>query len=169
MHTSRISVALLSMLVAAGLFAACERRTTTVTDQSQVVERAASTTRVGAAPAASHTTPAGSQATSATARTMSNAARSPGHAILCSDLDAAEGTVTGPPVAGDFVMTGKVKDALLANPDVKGLGIDVDTHREVVRVCGTVDTQARVDKVIQVVRGVQGVKAIDNRLSVKKP
>lgn len=69
--------------------------------------------------------------------------------------------------AGDAFITGKVKTVLIADPDVKALRIDVDTKNGVVTLTGTADSAAHSDKATTVARGVEGVKSVDNQLTVK--
>ena len=45
--------------------------------------------------------------------------------------------------------------------------IDVDTKDNVVTLNGTADTQAHADKAVTVAKGVDGVKSVENRLTVK--
>ena len=69
--------------------------------------------------------------------------------------------------AGDAAITAKVKTALLADPDVKALQIDVDTHDGVVTLNGTADGRNNVDKAVQIAKGIDGVKSVENRMTVK--
>ena len=63
--------------------------------------------------------------------------------------------------AGDAMITGKVKTKLLADPDVKGLLIDVDTKNGVVTLNGS------ADKAVSIAKGTEGVKSVENKLTVK--
>jgi hyperosmotically inducible protein len=67
----------------------------------------------------------------------------------------------------DSAVTGKVKTALLADPDVKGLKIDVETKDGVVTLNGTADNSANSSKATTVARGIEGVKSVENKLTVK--
>jgi hyperosmotically inducible protein len=67
----------------------------------------------------------------------------------------------------DGVVTTKVKSALIADPDVKGLDIKVETRKGEVQLSGFVDSQAQVDRAVQIASGVEGVNAIDNKMSLK--
>ncbi len=67
----------------------------------------------------------------------------------------------------DSVVTGRVKSALLADPDVKGFDFKVETRKGEVQMSGFVDSQTQIDRAIEVARGVEGVKSIDNKVSVK--
>lgn len=69
---------------------------------------------------------------------------------------------------GDAVITAKVKTALIGEPDLKALQIDVDTADGVVTLRGTVDSRTSVNRAIQVAQTVQGVRSVDNRLTVKQ-
>ena len=68
---------------------------------------------------------------------------------------------------GDSAVTAKVKTALLADDNVKGLRIDVDTKDGVVTLNGTADTQANMSKAQTIARGIEGVKSVENKLTVK--
>jgi hyperosmotically inducible protein len=67
----------------------------------------------------------------------------------------------------DSVVTARVKAALLADPDVKSYGFKVDTRKGEVQLSGFVDSQTLIDHAIAVTRAVEGVKSIDNKVSVK--
>jgi hyperosmotically inducible protein len=68
---------------------------------------------------------------------------------------------------GDAAITAKVKTALMADPDVKAMQIDVDTHDGVVTLNGRADQGNNVDKAVQIARGIDGVKSVDNRMTTK--
>ena len=150
MRTTRTPVAVLSMLAAAALLAACEKKTTTVTDTpANTSSTTTSTTTV--AP-----TPAASDAMTATANTMSNAASATERAMSKAG-DAV----------GDAAITGKVKTALIADPDVKALRIDVDTKDNVVTLTGVVTSQAEKNEALRLARTTMGVKRVVDKLTVK--
>lgn len=67
----------------------------------------------------------------------------------------------------DATITAKVKTALLADPDVKGTDINVDTSGGVVSLKGVAANQAQVDKAVQIARGVEGVSNVQSQLTVK--
>jgi len=67
----------------------------------------------------------------------------------------------------DATITTKVKTAVLAEPGLKTLQIDVDTKNGVVTLAGTVDTPALKERAQQVAQAVTGVKSVDNNLAVK--
>ena len=68
---------------------------------------------------------------------------------------------------GDAAITAKVKTALISEPGLKALKIDVDTANGVVTLTGSVDSPKNLDRATQVAQGVEGVKSVDNRLYVK--
>ena len=67
----------------------------------------------------------------------------------------------------DPALTTSVKTKLLANPDVSGLRIDVDTRDGVVTLTGTVSTQAEKDEALRIARETDGVKNVEDRLTVR--
>jgi hyperosmotically inducible protein len=69
--------------------------------------------------------------------------------------------------AGDAAITAKVKTALIGEPGLKALKIDVDTANGVVTLTGSVDSPQNLDRATQVAQAVEGVKSVDNRLNVK--
>ncbi len=66
----------------------------------------------------------------------------------------------------DAGVTAKVKAALLAESGVDGTKINVDTFNGRVTLKGEVPNQGQIDKAMQVTKGIEGVKEVDNRLSV---
>lgn len=94
--------------------------------------------------------------------------------LLASGCDKREGT-TGTPVSGttvgteidDSVVTTRVRSALLADPDVKSLDIKVETRKGNVQLSGFVDSQERIDKAIALVLKVEGVKGVENGMSLR--
>lgn len=67
----------------------------------------------------------------------------------------------------DAAITAKVKTALIGEPGLKALKINVDTANGVVTLTGAVDTPQNLERATQVAQAVQGVKSVDNRLNVK--
>ena len=57
--------------------------------------------------------------------------------------------------------------ALVGEPGLKALKIDVDTANGVVTLTGAVDTPQSLDRATQVAQAVDGVTSVDNRLNVK--
>lgn len=71
-----------------------------------------------------------------------------------------EGNTT---TAGDAWITAKVKAALLADTDVRGLALDVDTKDGVVTLRGTAVTQAEIDAAKKIAKNIEGVRDVDAR------
>ncbi len=138
MHSQRTHILALSVLAAAALLSACEKKTTGSDVPAGSSSTMSSTTSVSATPAASN-------AMAATASAMDKV----GDAV------------------GDAALTGKVKTALLADPDVKGLKIDVDTKDGIVTLTGDADKTANLDRAVTVAKGVDGVKSVDSKMTVK--
>lgn len=67
----------------------------------------------------------------------------------------------------DTVVTTKVKSALLGDPDIKSLDLQVETRKGVVQLSGFVDSQTQVNRAIATASGVEGVNSIENNISLK--
>jgi hyperosmotically inducible protein len=67
----------------------------------------------------------------------------------------------------DAVITFGVKSALLAEPDVNGLDLQVSTRAGLVQLSGYVDSQAQIDKALVAARGVAGVNRVENSVTLK--
>lgn len=67
----------------------------------------------------------------------------------------------------DAAITTKVKTAMLADSEVKGLQINVDTVGGVVTLTGTVDNKTNIDKAVSLTKGIEGVKSVENKLTAK--
>ena len=66
----------------------------------------------------------------------------------------------------DATITTRVKTALLNDPDVGGLRIDVDTTMGVVTLNGVVKSKDEETKAIAVARKINGVKDVKSTLQV---
>ena len=74
---------------------------------------------------------------------------------------AAEGAVDQAQEAvSDTWITSKVKSSLLADSDVSGLDITVETNKGVVALSGVVTTDAERDKAVGIAKGIKGVKSV---------
>lgn len=67
----------------------------------------------------------------------------------------------------DSTITAKVKAAILQDPDLKVLQINVETFKGVVQLSGFVNSPQAVSRAVEVARGVRGVKSVTNNLLVK--
>lgn len=79
---------------------------------------------------------------------------------------SATGTTVGTEI-DDSIITAKVKSKLLADQDIKGFDLKVETHKGDVLLSGFVDNQAQIDHAIMITRSVEGVKNVDNKVSLK--
>jgi len=66
----------------------------------------------------------------------------------------------------DATITTRVKTALLNDPQVAGLKIDVDTTLGVVTMSGVVRSRNEEQRAVQLARGVPGVKDVRSTLQV---
>jgi osmotically-inducible protein OsmY len=66
----------------------------------------------------------------------------------------------------DATITTRVKTALLNDPDVGGLRIDVDTFKGVVTLSGAVKSQGEADKAVAIARKISGVSDVKSTLQV---
>jgi hyperosmotically inducible protein len=62
---------------------------------------------------------------------------------------------------GDTWITTKVKSSLLADSDVAGLDVEVETVNGEVRLSGDVDSQAQIDRAVEIARDIEGVTNVD--------
>lgn len=69
--------------------------------------------------------------------------------------------------AEDAAITARVKTALMADDEIKGLAIEVATRDGAVTLTGKLDHQAQVAHAVDLARSVEGVRDVVNRLTVK--
>lgn len=67
----------------------------------------------------------------------------------------------------DTTITTKVKAAILAEPGLRVLQINVDTKGGVTTLSGSVDSQPNSDRAKEIAGAVAGVKGVENQLVVK--
>jgi hyperosmotically inducible periplasmic protein len=82
----------------------------------------------------------------------------------CSGGDNARSTGQA---VDDAAVTTKVKAAFAQDPAVKAIDVKVDTFKGTVQLNGWVNTAEDKAKAEQVAKTVAGVKAVDNKLSIK--
>jgi hyperosmotically inducible protein len=70
-------------------------------------------------------------------------------------------------VADDAAITAKVKAAILAEPGLKSLQINVDTNSATVTLSGSVDNADLRDRAKQIATSTAGVKGVVDQLTVK--
>jgi hypothetical protein len=67
----------------------------------------------------------------------------------------------------DSVITTKVKAAILQESSLKSTEINVETFKGVVQLSGFVNSQADINKAVQITRTVKGVKSVTNSMRLK--
>ena len=67
----------------------------------------------------------------------------------------------------DSVVSTRVKSALLADPDIKGFDFKIATSKGEVQMSGFVDNQSQLERALVVAHAVEGVKSVDNKVSLK--
>ena len=85
--------------------------------------------------------------------------------VLALPLSAACGKTIVETI-DDTTITTRVKTALLNDPGVGGLRIDVDTFRGAVTLTGRVKTAAERDQAITLARRVNGVNEVKDALQI---
>lgn len=71
-------------------------------------------------------------------------------------------------VLGDAAITTAVKSKLLADADVSGMKIDVDTANGVVTLQGTVPSAVEKRRAVQLAKETKGVKSVKDQLKIGK-
>lgn len=67
----------------------------------------------------------------------------------------------------DATVTTRVKTALLNDPDVGGLRIDVDTFKGVVTLSGRVKSKTEEEKAVAIARKINGVTSVKSTLQIE--
>jgi osmotically-inducible protein OsmY len=86
--------------------------------------------------------------------------------VLIAPLAGAACGKTVGETIDDTTITTRVKTAMLNDPTVGGLRIDVDTFKGVVTLSGRVKTQAEKDQAIALARKIDGVVDVKDALQV---
>jgi osmotically-inducible protein OsmY len=90
--------------------------------------------------------------------------------VFCAVLAACAGTAkessTGDYI-DDTVLTSRVKSALLNDPAVSGVAINVETFKGTVQLAGFVKTVAERNRAVQLARAVKGVKQVKNDILIR--
>jgi osmotically-inducible protein OsmY len=84
---------------------------------------------------------------------------------LAAPLTAACGKTVGQAI-DDTTITTRVKTQMLNDPQVGGLGIDVDTFKGAVTLSGRVKSQSEKDQAVALARRVSGVVEVKDALQV---
>ena len=84
--------------------------------------------------------------------------------VGCASTATKEGTGE---YVDDAVITTKVKAAILNEPALKSLEINVDTFKGIVQLSGFVSSAAAENNAVEVARRVKGVKSVKDDMQVK--
>ena len=84
--------------------------------------------------------------------------------VGCAPTSQHEGTGE---YVDDSVITAKVKAAIFDEATLKSAEINVETFKGVVQLSGFVNSQADINKAVEVTRAVGGVKSVNNAMRVK--
>ena len=68
----------------------------------------------------------------------------------------------------DSIITTRIKSALLTDSTVKSSDIGVLTREGDVQLSGFVNSEAQIQRALAIARSTDGVKAVENRMSIKK-
>jgi len=86
-------------------------------------------------------------------------------AVVFAAATSACGKTVGETI-DDATITTRVKTAMLNDPAVGGLRIDVDTFKGVVTLSGRVKSQGERDQALNLARGINGVVEVKDSLQV---
>ena len=70
-------------------------------------------------------------------------------------------------VVADSVITTKVKADIFKEPELKSMGIHVETEKGVVMLSGFVDSKADAEKAVRLAKQVEGVSSVKSAIKVK--
>lgn len=68
----------------------------------------------------------------------------------------------------DTMITGKVKAALIADPELKATEINVETFKGAVQLSGFVASPDHIPRAVQLTRNIDGVKSVKNDMMIKR-
>ena len=95
-----------------------------------------------------------------------NGWKSPVLALVLALATIACGKTVGEAI-DDTTITTRVKTAMLNDPAVGGLRIDVDTFKSVVTLSGRVKSQSEREQAVALARGIGGVTEVKDALQVE--
>lgn len=84
--------------------------------------------------------------------------------VGCASTSSQEGTGE---YIDDSIITAKVKTAIFNEPTLKSAEINVETFKGVVQLSGFVNSQADINKAVEIARGVKGVTSVKNAMRLK--
>ncbi|HWL61269.1 MAG TPA: BON domain-containing protein [Steroidobacteraceae bacterium] len=81
--------------------------------------------------------------------------------------DAQATTQRAGEAVDDASLLAKIKSSMLRSPEVEGLDVNVDVKDGVVTLSGSADTQTERSNAEKIARNADGVKRVENRITVK--
>ncbi|MBK7313315.1 BON domain-containing protein [Candidatus Aalborgicola defluviihabitans] len=84
--------------------------------------------------------------------------------VGCAATSTTEGTGG---YIDDSVITSKTKAAIFNDPSLKSTEINVETFKGKVQLSGFVNSQADINRAVEVTRGVAGVTSVKNDMRLK--
>ena len=158
-------------IAVAGMLTGCQKATTTTQAPDGATTTTTTTTTIApsamAASAGESMRSAAAEVGAGASQAMAKAEAGASQAMAKAEAGAGQAMSKVGELVEDGVITAKVKTALLADPDVKGLRIDVDTKDGVVTLKGTADKAANMDRAVRIAKDTGGVKSVSNQLVVK--
>jgi osmotically-inducible protein OsmY len=85
--------------------------------------------------------------------------------VACAQTKTSESTV---PQVDDAAITKEVETAILQDPALKAMQIEVETNKSTVQLSGFVDTPELIVRAGEIARHASGVSAVQNNLMVKQ-
>jgi osmotically-inducible protein OsmY len=82
----------------------------------------------------------------------------------CASTSKQEGTGE---YVDDTVITTKVKAAILGDASLKSAEINVETFKGIVQLSGFVNSQADINKAVELTRSIKGVNSVKNSMRLK--
>jgi osmotically-inducible protein OsmY len=163
---------MMALLLSTAMLGACKKADDTAATPaaSGATSTTTTTTTTPAAPAAPAATTSTTTAPAAdsAAAAANNAAAAANNAAAAAGAAANNAADKAGDALSDSALTGKVKAALLADAEVKGTDINVETNKGDVMLSGFVESQAQIDKAATLAKNIDGVKQVSNKLEIKK-
>jgi hyperosmotically inducible protein len=70
-------------------------------------------------------------------------------------------------VIDDTLITSKVKAAFVEDKTVSAMNINVETYKGIVQLSGFANSQAEINRAVEIARNIKGVKAVKNDIRLK--
>lgn len=67
----------------------------------------------------------------------------------------------------DTILTTRVKTALLNDPLVSGLAVNIETYKGTVQLSGFVKSVAERNRAVELARGVKGIRQVKNDILIR--